>query len=88
MTAVYIVLSRCRSRRPMLASKICDIQRTDYSIDSSMRARAIQMVPIRTVTSPQRPNLPSVEAHCASPATTSNARLALIKSMKPNVVLP
>ncbi|RXG85865.1 hypothetical protein EAS61_34990 [Bradyrhizobium zhanjiangense] len=45
MTAVYIVLSRCRSRRPMLASKICDIQRTDYSIDSSMRARAIQMVP-------------------------------------------
>jgi len=55
----------------MLASEICDIQRIDYSIDSSMRAGAIQMVPIRTVTSPQRPSLPSVAAHCASPPTTA-----------------
>lgn len=60
MMAVYIVPSEGRSGRPMLASKICDIQRTDHSIDSSMRADAILMVPIRTVTSPQRPSLPSV----------------------------
>lgn len=68
MMAVYIVTSEGRSGRPMLANKICDIQRTDHSIDSSMRADAILMVPIMTVTSPQRPSLPSVEAHCASPS--------------------
>lgn len=66
MMAVYIIPSEGRSGRPMLASKICDIQRIEYSIGSSMRAGGIQMVPIRTVTSPHRPRLPSVEVHCAS----------------------
>jgi len=68
---LYRTVGRPERARPMLASKICDIQRVDYSIDSSMRAGAIQMVPVRTVTSPQRPSLPTVEAHCASPPTTA-----------------
>ncbi len=82
--AVYIVPSGGRSGRPMLASKICDIQR----IDCRTRQCALApLVPIRTVTHHSARIFLASRPLCVA-TYDDNALRALVKSMKPNVVLP